>query len=171
MGSCYNVRKYFSDYLENKLEPESRVLVDNHLKDCSACVRSLKTISHLKSQLSTLPRYKCSDEFTQKLRKRIYTTKRNYTQSFPLRKYSYAFAAVLVIFLSIYSVQWIYDKPEEKAIPSSTVISPVDSDNQVNTYSNQHDINIKTKASIAGQDDSLETRENSNGRIKYVDQQ
>ena len=172
MGNCYNVKKYISDYLENKLEPESRAAVENHLKTCTSCARSLNTISHLKSRLSSLRRYKCSDEFTRKLHERIHSPGKEYSQVLPVRKFSYAFTAVLVVFLSIYTLQWINnDKSEEVIIPASGVITPVSSTEEGRTTTEQQDVNIKTKESNTDKNDSLDTRDNTNGHIKYVDQQ
>jgi predicted anti-sigma-YlaC factor YlaD len=171
MGSCYNSRKYISDFLENKLEPELRATVENHLKACPECMRSAKNIGYLQNRLTNLRRYQCSEDFTLKLQQRIQSPNRNISFSLPVRKFSYAFTVILVIFLSIYTIRWINQKPEEVIIPPSSVIESSVGEEESATDADPQDVNIKTKESLAGQNDSLNTRKNANGRIKYVDQQ
>lgn len=171
MGGCYSLRKYISDFLENKLEPELRTTIENHLKLCPKCQHTVKSLGYIQDHLSKLQRHQCSDGFTRKLQDRIHSPQRSVPVSFSVRKFSYAFAGVLIVFLSIYTVQWINNQPEEVIIPASSVIESTGNEEEAITNANQQDVNIKTKEAVAGQDDSLKTRENSNGRIKYVDQQ
>ena len=55
MGGCYSLRKYISDFWENKLEPELRTTMENHLKLCPKCQRSVKSLSYLQEHLSHPP--------------------------------------------------------------------------------------------------------------------
>jgi predicted anti-sigma-YlaC factor YlaD len=171
MGSCYDLRKYISDFLENKLEPQLRIQVENHLKECPECMRSVKNTGYLQDRLANLRRYKCSEDFASKLHKRIHSPEQKVFFTLSLRRFSYAFTAVLVIFLSVYTIRWIDNQPEEVIIPPSSVREPSGNEEETVTNADQQDVNIKTKESLADQTDSLNTTKNANGRIKYVDQQ
>ena len=170
MGSCYNLRKYLSDYLENKLEPELQAQVEEHLKSCQECMRSVENMKLLQKKLSKLRKHQCSQDFTQKLHQRIQAPQPAFSLHFPLRRFSYAFGIVLVVFLSVYTMQWFNNQPEEDVVPPSSVIEPASQEEvPVINASSQQDVEIRTKESLVNQDDSSKTRKNSNDRIKHVD--
>jgi predicted anti-sigma-YlaC factor YlaD len=169
MGSCYNLRKHISDYLDNKLDPELQVLVERHLKTCPECSRSAKHIGLLRKRLASLRRYQCPETFTHKLNQRIHAPHSAFSMALPMRKFSYALGIILLVFLSVYTMQWINNRPEEVVIPPSSLIEPANQEASPLTNTDQQDVDIKTKESLADQDDSLSTQKNSDGRIKYVD--
>jgi predicted anti-sigma-YlaC factor YlaD len=170
MRSCYNLRKYLSDYLENKLEPELQAKVEFHLQSCPECKRSVENLKLLQKQLSKLRKHQCSQDFTQKLHQRIQAPQPSFSLHVPLRRFSYAFGIVLIVFLSVYTMQWFYSQPKEDVITPSSIIEPAGQEEVpiINTGS-QQDVEIKTKESLANQDDSSKTRKNSDDRIKHVD--
>jgi predicted anti-sigma-YlaC factor YlaD len=51
---CCNVVRFLADYLERRLEPQTRADLEAHLQKCSCCVAQLRTYESTVSLLRSL---------------------------------------------------------------------------------------------------------------------
>ena len=93
---CEHIRNEFSALLDNELNVEDRELIEEHLSDCSTCLREL----HGYKQVSEAYRYhhpvKAPDDFEERLRKALEPAGRSRARA-PWPFYGVAAAAAVIL--------------------------------------------------------------------------
>jgi hypothetical protein len=66
--SCVEIRNHFSDFLDDRCEPEARKSIRYHLKYCAACAERLEEWQTVRDELKALPRRQVPPELALRLR-------------------------------------------------------------------------------------------------------
>ena len=105
MISCYQFKKYISDYIDKEISFHNRKSFEEHLENCPSCNVLFQSILNTKKSMSCFTKVAVSDDFMLKLRDRILADRNTRIQSsqkrgFSLNKipsFAYGFAAALLI--------------------------------------------------------------------------
>jgi len=112
MYNCYQCDDLISDYIEGKLDSNSRQLFDNHSKVCPPCAKKSGNVKTLHKILTTLPGKQVSPDFDTMLRARIRIENKKEKQkresllfSWKIRVpiYGISVALVVLILLTVFS--------------------------------------------------------------------
>ncbi|MBL7093988.1 zf-HC2 domain-containing protein [candidate division KSB1 bacterium] len=108
MNNCHQCEELISDYIEGKLDSNSRQQFDNHIKACSQCAGKTKNVKVLHNTLIALPGKQVSSDFDSMLRARIgIENKRERRKresllfSWKVRVPIYGISVVLVLFILV----------------------------------------------------------------------
>lgn len=71
MDSCQRFKEMVSDYIEGGLDHQDQSRMEQHLRECLGCERSVKRVKNLIHDLRTLPKRTVSPDFETILRARI----------------------------------------------------------------------------------------------------
>lgn len=184
MGNWDRMKFYISDYLENSLDPTMQIEFEKALESSPELRSQLERVSALKSRLKNLSQYQCSGDFSMKLRERIHSFPQPVLSRPGFLRYSFAVSVVIILAISIVfiynssdvqeSVPVVKGEAEFQMDQSNPASNPV-SDNKVNSFISDDEMDIKTKSSQKTLADSTrsylpesESRENSH--VKIVDQ-
>lgn len=74
--NCRNIKTMFPDYLIGDLSQQEKLLVQNHLADCTSCRSELESLSSVWTKLGVLP----EEEPSERLRARFYSMLAAYKQ-------------------------------------------------------------------------------------------
>ena len=164
MGDCDRMKHYISDYLENRLDPTTQKEFEEALKNSPQLRSMIHNISNITSRLKNLTYYKCSDDFSLKLRERIHTTSEKSPSRKYLVRYSFAASFIVVLIIIAFSVINLSNSPEtapdfqgnsnlriQNTNPGSNPVSG----NKVNTFVKDDEMNIRTKSAQDVISDSL----------------
>ncbi|MBU1078566.1 MAG: zf-HC2 domain-containing protein [Spirochaetes bacterium] len=69
--TCFNIRKFLWDYVDDELPEEEKEKVEKHLKTCRDCVKELKLLNQYKKRLSSLDEVKAPRDFLSKIHERL----------------------------------------------------------------------------------------------------
>ena len=184
MGDCDRMKHYISDYLENRLDPTTLKEFEEALKNSPELRSMTQNISNITSRLNNLTYYKCSDDFSLKLRERIHTTSEILPSRKSLVRYSFAASFIVVLIIIAFSVVNLSNSPEtapdfqgnsDLRIQSTNPGSNPVSGNNVNSFVKDDEMNIRTKTAQDVISDSLRTKEppaekKDDKRVKYVNE-
>ncbi len=180
MGNSDRIKKYISDYLENKLDPTTRKEFDEELKASPELGTLTDKISNLSSQLNNLHSYKCSEDFSMRLRERIHSDPQTNIFKHNVVRYSLAISFVVVFAIAAFNFidfstatdvsPGIQRSSQIKLNNSNPASNPL-SGNKTNSYVNDGELDIKTAPNATA--DSTGTIERDEKRrenrsIKYV---
>lgn len=106
MDSCKKFKELLSDYIEGGLDPQSKLLMEQHLKECLNCSKVITRLKTLNRTLKELPNLAVSQDFETILRTRIRVEsglarrrRERFTTFLPIQNPVFA-AAALIIFLA-----------------------------------------------------------------------
>lgn len=71
MQKCDCLKQYFSDYLENQLDAQKTASIEQHLRDCTSCHKTINQMKLIKNSLCQLKPKKTSPDFDTVLHARI----------------------------------------------------------------------------------------------------
>ena len=69
--SCVEIRRHFSDYLDNQCVPGARISIRYHLAYCPACQLEMRAWQSMQGELRALPQRRVSPEVALRLRVRM----------------------------------------------------------------------------------------------------
>ncbi len=111
MDSCQRFKEMVSDYIEGGLDQKDQLLMEQHLKDCLGCERSVNRVKNLIHDLRSLPQITVSPDFETILRARISLEssleRRRRERWFALGQFrlpAYGFAALIIILVVLAAV-------------------------------------------------------------------
>jgi hypothetical protein len=101
MDRCATVKSLFSSYIDKTINPQSRKILEDHLKICKKCDLILTNIRFLAGRLKKLPAIKTPENFEENLRSRIVANQKNKriysTNTFKSFSYGFSAAALLLV--------------------------------------------------------------------------
>lgn len=71
---CKSIIKLLNDYLADRLDPETRTLVDEHLAQCESCRKALKNEDHISQFLSSANSVDTDDSMLDSLMEKVQET-------------------------------------------------------------------------------------------------
>jgi len=181
MNECDRLKKHISDYLKNTLDNTSKTEFEKGLSQDPQLRNLTDQVNKMSKMLTGLKSYKCSDDFSVKLREKIHRSdSQAKLPATPAKKYSYAFSFVVVAVLATFMVTAITDEPDNvNTIPETTNIkeqipsaSPTNQPNPgIHTPASEQQVDIKTIDEQKVPADSLRNQRDSDegGQIKQVD--
>ena len=182
MGDCDRYKKYYSNYLEQKIDPMIMREIDQHLNHCDKCKKIIRQIGLLQKIMADLPAKRCSENFNLRLHQKIFnrSTREGSTM---VKKYSYAFSFVIATALVAFFIynhfnnkEQVMDVPQigsysetESAVTGNAnpVVDAVDFDQ------NNEGINIKTKShdDLVSDSSNYKRSRIKSPNLKYVGQE
>jgi hypothetical protein len=184
MGDWDRMKNYISDYLDDELDPTTHKQFENALKQSPELRLMTKKMSVLSSRMNKLTYHKCSDDFSLKLREKIHTTPQQMISRQNIVRYTFATSFVIILAVITFSLSDFSDSPEVVPSPQSNIElqntnpNPVNnplSNEGVNAFVKDGEVNLKTKTNQPAASDSLHEQDqhlekNGDKPIKYVDQ-
>jgi len=152
MGNSDRMKNYISDYLENSLDPSTHKEFEDALKRSPDLRSMTDRMTILTSHLNNFEYHKCSDEFSVKLRERIHTSSKPLISRQNLIRYSFAASFVIILIIAIFTITNLSsESPEnipvlQEASGNPAVKPNPVSGNDANSYVNEGDLDIGTKA-------------------------
>jgi hypothetical protein len=181
MGDCERFKKYYSNYIEKRLDPAVIDEINQHLDYCDECKKVIRQIRILQKMMADLPLQKCSENFNLKLHQRIFSRSTQKERNGIIRKYSYAVSFIIAVVFIIFFVYSLFNKKEqpinnqllpsysETPVPSAAApaVDPVD------FRQNDEGINIKTKSgdNLVSDSSNHKKSDTKSPNIKYVGQE
>jgi hypothetical protein len=120
---CGKVNNLLSEYIDGALDAHLKKIINEHLTVCDICSEELRSLETVVNALQSLDRVNASDDFSEKVHKRIksdsFFNKASHVAQFfsqticflftsPKRKLSFqVIAALVIVVLTIFSVQEI----------------------------------------------------------------
>jgi anti-sigma factor RsiW len=179
MGDWDRLKNHISDYLEGNLDNSTRKEFEAEIEKNTDLSKITRRVEKLSNILTNLPEYKCSDDFNQKLRERIHQESSVKTDSFPIKKYSFAFSFVVLAVIIVFAFNSFTgdDDPVNKLPESSNIqADPVYQSPTQSTFKNQptsQPVDLKTMSGNEVVTDSLSRQQikkmQDKGSIKQVD--
>ena len=71
-GACQELRALASEYLDGRLDEETRDGVQNHLRACPACVREVRALQRLSAHVRALPALEVEHDLAQRVREELH---------------------------------------------------------------------------------------------------
>ncbi len=147
MDSCKKFKDLLSDYIEGGLDPQTKLQMETHLKECLNCSKVILRLKTLHKNLKTLPKLPVSPDFETVLRTRIRVEsgldrrrRERFATFFPIRNPVFA-AATLVILLAI-TVTVVTQMNKQSAVYPTDAYSNFEKEssigNQAQQLSNGH---------------------------------
>ena len=107
MDNCKKFKELLSDYIEGGLDPQTKLLLEQHLKECLNCSKVITRLKTLHRTLKELPKLAVSSDFETVLRTRIRVEsgldrrrREKFAIFLPTQSPVFA-AAALIIFLAV----------------------------------------------------------------------
>lgn len=185
MGDWDRMKTYISDYLENSLDPTTRKEFEQALNNSGELRLLTVKMKALKFSLNNLIQYKCSDDFSTKLREKINLKVEPVISRQQLLRYSFAASFIIVVVVFALNMTSQSDTPEldpairgqsDLQIKGSNPVSNPVSGTSESRLVKDGEVDIKTKPPQQAVIDSTRARQNpgsikSDPNIKYVGQE
>lgn len=178
MGDCDRMYKHISAYTENTLDPSTRAEFDKYLDQYPKLREKTGQVSKLPSLLGKLPEQKCSEDFILKLRDRIHAKPERKPIDINIKRYSFAFSFIVLAIAAAFSINSLLEKekpvspvPDLNGIEvSPPAVTNRPGNNNIRTYSNQEEMDIKTRTESKAVKDSILNRktDQDDSRAKVV---
>ncbi len=109
--NCYNFKNIISDYLDNNLPHLMRIEADEHLENCENCRIKLAEMKNILNSLHNLPKLKTSEDFNDKLLKKIekHKSQKQFIFKQFLYKYSQPLSSAVAVFILLFGVYFVYN--------------------------------------------------------------
>ena len=69
--TCSEIKLLLSEYIDDTLSAEDRLMVDKHLKDCKTCQVEYVSLKNMLGELNEIPRIKAPNDFLENLHTRM----------------------------------------------------------------------------------------------------
>jgi hypothetical protein len=181
MGDSDRMKNYISDYLENSLDPSTHKEFEDTLKKSPELRSMTDRVAAVSSQLSNLQSYKCSDDFSVKLREKIHTSSEPIISRQNIVRYSFAASFVIILVIATLTITNLSsDSPESAPALQGTTQNPANNPNPVSSTTKQNTrveegemgINQKSSQDVYSDSSRVQQEKKKNKPpIKLVDQE
>lgn len=125
MDSCQRFKEMMSEHIEGELDPQQKLLMEKHLRDCLGCIKTTRHLRSLIQNLKELPRLKVTPDFETILRARISLENglarrrgASLLSSWQFRVPAYAVSALLIV-LAVITILTRFNKPQRYYPPEA----------------------------------------------------
>jgi len=106
MITCDRVKQLLSEFLDNQISPDLRVLMETHFQNCPDCNLLLEDVKFVTHRLNTVQQVKSTEQFDQQLRTRILNEPGadKKKSSIPFQRLSYGLSGIAVLVILYFVV-------------------------------------------------------------------